>query len=1372
MKNYGEKYYVGLDLGTSSVGWALTDENYNIRRAKGKDTWGVRLFDEAKTSAERRGYRTSRRRLSREKARIGLLKELFADEINKVDPGFYHRLEESKLHREDRSEDNNQKYALFTGEYTDADYYKEYPTIFHLRKSLIENDKAPYDVRLVFLALLNMYKHRGNFLNSSLDDNSSAVDFNDAWSEFVTTAELFSISFSMDVGKDIQNLLGEKGVSKSIIAENIYSFLELAKGNKTQRALVDLMAGKTVKLITIYGEEVIDSDHKTMSICFRDSNYDEKETEIRDYLGDEYFGLIEATKVVHDLGLLANIMKGKKYLTFARVESYENHKNDLEQLKRVVKKYDTSKEHVYSNLFRKMIAGNYSAYVGSVDSYDNKIRRNEGKGRKQEDLYKTIKTILSKFPQDDSDVIDILERISNETFLPKQLTSANGVIPNQVYVSEMKAILKNAEEYLPFLKEKDESGLTVSERVIELFRFRVPYYVGPLGRNGEDGSDKNTWSVRKETGRILPWNFEDKVDTKASAEKFINRMVRKCTYLSDKTTLPKNSLLYEKFMVLNEINNLRVNGEKISVNDKKEIYNTLFLKGKKVSIKNIQEYFVKKGDVEPNEDDFLSGVDTEEGLKTSLSSYGKFKSVLGEEIESYDNTVMVESIIFWITVYGDDKRFVKEKIEEEYPGKLSEEQLKKILSFKFSEWGNLSREFLELTENGVSDGLSIIQAMWETNENLMELLSDNHGYKKALESKINNEEKKLAEWAIEDFDGMYVSAPVKRMIWQTMKIMNELTEVTGHKPDRIFVEMARTEEEKKRTISRKKSLLDLYGKLKTEEKLWKKDIEGKEESTFRSKKLYLYYKQLGRCMYTGERIDLDTLLNDNTAYDIDHIYPRHFVKDDSIENNLVLVKKDVNADKSDRYPLDEAIRNGRRSFWKGLKDEGFISAEKYNRLVRVEPFTEEEKAAFINRQLVETRQGTKVITQIMKQAFPEAEIVFSKAKVVSDFRDKYDFYKARSLNDLHHAKDAYLNVVVGNAYYVKFTSNPLNFVRQSLKNANDKTYKYNMDKIFEYDIVRGDEVGWIGTKDGSSSTLNTVIRTMKRNTVLITKRAYVAHGGFSDATISKAEIAKKNPIAYMPVQSSSRVLDVSKYGGKTSISIQCYCLVSYIDNGKEILSLEALPVFLGDISNLSDDIIERYIEKNLQEDNKSEISNVCLKYKNIRFNSLVKVDGHLYNLGGKTGAQIYVKNAIPLCLDKYQFYIKKMEKAINSNNYYEKTKQGEVILSIEKNIELYDELLIKIQSIYSNRKSSIINALTSGKECFDELGIEDQCYVLTQILLWLGLNSLGVDLQKIGGTSKMGLCRMSKKIRNYSEFILINQSCTGLYSTTVDLLTL
>lgn len=44
-------YYLGLDMGTDSVGWAVTDMDYRIPKFKGNAMWGVRLFDESNTAA-------------------------------------------------------------------------------------------------------------------------------------------------------------------------------------------------------------------------------------------------------------------------------------------------------------------------------------------------------------------------------------------------------------------------------------------------------------------------------------------------------------------------------------------------------------------------------------------------------------------------------------------------------------------------------------------------------------------------------------------------------------------------------------------------------------------------------------------------------------------------------------------------------------------------------------------------------------------------------------------------------------------------------------------------------------------------------------------------------------------------------------------------------------------------------------------------------------------------------------------------------------------------------------------------------------------------------------------------------------------------
>ncbi|MGN0140622.1 MAG: type II CRISPR RNA-guided endonuclease Cas9 [Roseburia sp.] len=1368
----GEKMYLGLDMGTNSVGWAVTDESYQLVRAKGKDLWGARLFDEAQTSAERRMYRISRRRRQREKARLGLLREYFADAIDAVDPGFYQRLDESKYFMEDRGKENQQPYALFSDkDYTDQDYYRDYPTIFHLRKELLESQEK-HDVRLVYLALANMFKHRGHFLNASLNAEGICADMCSAYTALAEKAEEFDIYLQNHIDThELELLLGEKGCSRSRILENVSGFMEIKKKQKPEYEILCLICGLNGKMRNIFGEEVIDEEHKNMSVSFRDSDYEEKADEIREYIGDEYFELIEAAKEVHDIGLLANIMKGHPYLTIARVEAYEEHQRDLKQLKDVFKRYDRK---AYHDMFRIMKEGNYSAYVGSVNSSDTVVRRNEGKGRKQEELYKTIKAVLKRFPQEDTDVQEILKKIDNETFLPKQLTASNGVIPNQVYVKEMQQILRNAEEYLPFLVEKDASGLTVSQRILQIFSFQLPYYIGPLGQQYKDKPGYNVWAERIAPGKIYPWNINEKIDMKLTAEKFINRTVRHCTYLNGEKTLPKNSLLYEKFTVLNELNNLRINGEKPSVEIKQQIYTELFLCGKKVSLTQLENWLKINGIVEKNAEDFISGID--DGFHNALSSHGKFIGVLGDSACYDENREMIEQIIFWATIYGNDKKFVRERIQEKYGDRLDGNKVKRILGFKFDGWGNLSEKFLNMEGTSKKDGQrrSIICAMWETNDNLMELMGEQYTYRDTLNSMTVSCEKPLAEWTIEDLDGMYLSAPVKRMVWQTMKIMKELQETLQTDPDRIFVEMPREEGEKGvRKASRKQKLLELYRLIRSEEREWKNEIESRTEAEFRSKKLYLYYLQMGRCMYTGEEINLDDLFNDN-LYDIDHIYPRHFVKDDSIENNLVLVRKEKNAHKSDTFPLEEDIRKKQHSKWKILLDRGFITREKYSRLTRTTQFTGEEKAAFISRQLVETRQGTKAITQILQQAFPNSVIVFSKAGVVSDFRQKFDLQKVRCVNDFHHAQDAYLNIVVGNTYYVKFTSNPLNFIREAEKNPQRNEYKYNMDKIFEKTVQRGNECAWSVSENGERDSIRTVKKVMTKNSPLITRRSYVVHGGITGkATVYGADKAKEQ--GYIPVKSSdSRLQDVKKYGGLTAVTSAGYSLVEYEVKGKCIRSLEAIPVYLGNLEEIGEQVLLEYLQKALTVENNGRlIENLQIRKKCIRMKSLVKCEGYYYYLAGKTGTRICLDNAVPLCLNAVDMkYIKKMEKAMATEYYGEKDKAGNIILTPERNKMLYQTFQNKLKNtIYCYKKGSIGGVLDAGAGDFEELTLKDQCYVIMQILNWFQLANYTADLRLIGGSEFAGKCLMSKKISDTKEMLLFDESSAGLFRCEIDLLT-
>lgn len=1355
------EYYLGLDMGTNSVGWAVTDKEYRLVRKNGKDLWGIREFEEAHTAVERRTHRIGRRRRQREQVRIGLLKEYFEDAVNQVDPEFYQRLENSKYFREDKTVSG--KYGIFNDEnYTDKDYYKEFPTIFHLRKALIENEKE-YDVRLVYLALLNMFKSRGHFLYSGISGEST-LTMERAYADLCECLyDTIEITLPNVDSKKMEEIIGDRKISKSARVEKLTELFQFEKKDKAEIAILKAICGLKVNVPLIFGE--LETEEK-VDVSFSDYGYEEKCAEIEMILGDDNYQVLESMKQVYDIGTLAGFLKGEEYLSIARVQEYKKHGEDLKLLKEVFKKYLDKKD--YEFMFRSEEEATYSSYVNSFNS--GKKQRRNMKSRKREELYKTIKKEIAKIPECPEKEY-IISEMGKETFLPKQLTVENGVIPNQVHAKEMRAILKNAEAYLPFLKDRDESGLTTSERIIRLFQFQIPYYIGPVSENSKKNGG-NGWVVRKEAGEVLPWNYEQKIDVTETSKEFINRLIRSCTYLADEKVMPKASLMYEKFCVLNEINNIKIDNERLEVAVKQEMYEELFQKGKKVSRAKIEQFLYGKGLLVEKEQ--LTGLDIT--VNNSLSSYGKFYGVFGERLKEDKIYEMAEDIIYLETVFGDSKQLLKQQIQDKYGEILSEQELKRILGFKFKGWSRLSKAFLSMKgcDKSTGEEVSIMQALWDNNKNLMELINDESSFtfKKELAEKKGKLLKSLRDMTAEDLDEFYFSAPVKRMIWQTLLITREIEEIMGSEPKRIFVEMTRKDEvkgDKGRKDSRKKQLLELYKNIK-DDRAWDKEIEDADSNgSLRSKKIYLYYKQMGRCMYTGKEIDLYTLLNSN-EYDIDHIYPRHYVKDDNIENNLVLVSKQSNAYKSDSYPLDETTLGNPevRKLWDFLKVKKLISEEKYRRLTGRNPFTEEQKAGFIARQLVETGQATKGIVDILQQTMQASEVVYVKGSNVSEFRNmQFDNYehkllKSRLVNDFHHAKDAYLNIVVGNVFLIKFTKNPLNFIKNEYARDARKNH-YNLGKMYEWDIKRGEEVAWIAGRKGSEApcTIDTVQKMMAKNTPMMTRLSFVVHGGIATETLFAAENTK--PELYIPLKSSdARMCDMSKYGGFTNLATSYFFLVEHTVKDKRVRTIGTVPVYMLDkIENNSEQLREYCV-------NVLHLQEPSVRLSKIKMYSLLQKEGYrMYITGKGSGGKVYVFwNAMNLCLSqKWINYVKLLEK-------YGETKKIDEKISRDKNQELYEILTDKhANSVLARRPAAVGNVLENGKNRFEVLGVEEQIRALLSVLKLTSISTNLTDLSLIGGSKNTGRISMNSNLNSLSDLKLINQSVTGFYEKQIDLLT-
>lgn len=511
-------------------------------------------------------------------------------------------------------------------------------------------------------------------------------------------------------------------------------------------------------------------------------------------------------------------------------------------------------------------------------------------------------------------------------------------------------------------------------------------------------------------------------------------------------------------------------------------------------------------------------------------------------------------------------------------------------------------------------------------------------------------------------------------------------------------------------------------------------------------------------MYSGEVIRLEDLW-DNTKYDIDHIYPQSKTMDDSL-NNRVLVKKEYNAKKSDVYPIAKDIREARGSFWRSLLEGGFISKEKYERLTRKEEFSDRELAGFIERQIVETRQGTKAVAEILKQALPETEIVYVKAKTVSQFRQAYQedaaFIKVREMNDLHHAKDAYLNIVVGNTYFVKFTKDAAWFIRKNPGRT------YSLKEMFtgKYDVERNGEVAW---KAGSKGTIVTVKKQLLKNNILVTRKAYEVKGGLFDQQIMKKGKGQ------IPIKANDdRLSNIEKYGGYNKATETYFMLVKSKDKKeKEMRSIEFVPLYLKDVIEQDEEAALEYLrkERNLREPE--------ILVKKIKTDTLFKVDGFKMWLSGRTGNRLIFKGANQLILSEGDSRI--LKKVVKFNLRRKENKNVTITEKDEINTEillqLYDTFLWKIQNtIYGIRLSAQEKTLKEKRETFRSLSLEEQTLVLYEILHMFQCQSVSANLKAIGGPGNAGILVMNNNITNCNQISIINQSPTGVYEQEIDLL--
>lgn len=1346
--------FIGLDVGTDSVGWAATDEEFNLARIKGKTAWGARIFASAEDAKKRRMKRANKRRLNRRNYRLKLLRKEFDSLISPKDPTFFLRMEESIFKVEDKTHKNP---YLFLSKEEEKDFYKHFPTIWHLRRDLINNDSyALSDIRFVYLAIHHIIKYRGNFLKEGdykIDvlDDSIFYNVNDFIKNTICEIEdeeLENVDFELINAaaiKQIKIILSDSNLYKKTKVKEILKLLpkyENKKVNEYINMFVSLICGCSYDIHKL-DEELFEK----MSIQFN-SEFDNEEANIKSVLLDKYL-LVELSKQIFDYFELKELLKDHKNISSSFANIYDVHKECLKDLKMFCHKVDEyynllDKDSTYFKIFKdKSNEKNYAAFV----------RVNSTVAKRSADIHvldsfiletlKPYEEYLQTFPKFQF----LKEACLLDEFLPIIANKSTSVIPHQLHKDELIKILNNASK---IYKEIDSIFI---DRIVKLFMFRVPYYYGPL-------SDKSKYSkiVRNNNEIITPWNINDVIDDSKTKENFMNSLTNSCQYLiSENKVLPKQSIIYQQFIILDRLNALKINGVRIPQNIKEDIYHKVILKNKKTTVSKISSYLKHQYKIYKEDGVIFDGINQKDPFVND--SYIIFKSFFNKDELNDEELKIAEDIIFLLNIYTDKVKdgvlMVKQKIM-----KLTIEQEKLLLSTSISGWAPFSLRLLTgiktVTDSGVV--YSILDVMNNEVKNFQEVINDDVYCFNEIIKKENRDfigDKSQEEVVNEIIE----SEPPKmrRSTIQAIRIVDEIVSLAKKEPKYIAIEVTRENDASKKgkeTDSRYKELKSFLTSLakdknqffssKAEECL--KELESRKVNELKGKHLYLYFKQDGIDLYTGNPIDINDVLNSD-KYDTDHIVPQSMIKDDSLDNLVLVNRIDNQRLKSDRYPIPPTIRNNKKvvDIWNFLHKKGAISDKKYTNLIRTEQITNEELEKFVNAQINVVNQSNITIKKILEIKYPNTILIFSKAQYPSLVRDYLSIHKIRELNDTHHAVDAYLNIVTGVSLYKKYSSKF--YLRDRNEENKNSTNMERQVISFIKDTPLGEKL---------------VKNCCDRHDFLLTYRTDYSEDKFYKETINPHSDGK-----LFSIHSKGPMNDTSKYGGYSYATTSHFYVATI--KGKKKVSRTLVSVPLIDIyqcKNDKEELKNRLIKSIPHKDN--EIIEIDMN-REIHSNQKIVYGGCSYLLQSNDETRVLLKPISQIFLPKeYVTYLYKADKYKNDimndkEDYIKLFTNRKQTNYIEFSKHVNDEILHFIVGLSFNKKYDKCPMITQIR---DELQIEKHEIFLNksiyeQIEYLISLIAL---FTRNSRSNSNKIFRKSKSFISEDDIYIIYDSITGLLS--------
>jgi len=578
------------------------------------------------------------------------------------------------------------------------------------------------------------------------------------------------------------------------------------------------------------------------------------------------------------------------------------------------------------------------------------------------------------------------------------------IFPTPAYRAEAEAIIKKQMEFYPQLNDE------FLKEYVTILTDKREYFVGP----GNEKS-RTDYGIYRTDGETL--------------QNLFDILVGKCSIHKEERRAARFSYTAQLFDFLNDMNNLTVAGEKLTFEQKQEIYNQV-MASKTVSMMKIITKVVNctKDDVKGYR------VDSKQKPEFhSFEGYRKLRNYLLldqefniEELSREDFDKLAE-----ILTLNTEYMQIINQIKTDIPT-LSEEVRAEIAIFRkdypalFSKWHSLSLKAMKEIE----------EELWTTSNNQMQLFTQNGVFKSKSE-----QFKGLKYIPVEPLLAEIYNPVVKGSIRESIKVINAILKKYGPL-DAIVIEMPRETNEKeekqkiekmqKENANKKKSAID---KAKSEYHFSK---EAYRQQSNLDLKFRLWYEQNQRCLYSGKTITVSDLVNNPHLFDIDHIIPKSISYDDSL-NNKVLCYASENRKKGQTTPYKYFMRKG-SSEWNYDQYKSFImkclyndgkgkmSRSKMDYLLFEEDLNKYEvRQQFINRNLNDTRYASKTVLNtlqsFMKENYKDTKVAVVRGKFTAQLRRKWKIVKDREESHSHHAIDALIIASVPHLNLWKKTKN-------------------------------------------------------------------------------------------------------------------------------------------------------------------------------------------------------------------------------------------------------------------------------------------------------------------------------------------------------------